>query len=104
MAQQSKLQQGNREKANAYNRAWRKANPDKERQSCKRYAQSHREEVTARVRRWQLANPARFKAQQQRSRAAQRDRSGGGQQILLPIEMQALPPLAPRETASPDVS
>ena len=48
-----------------------------------------------------MRHKARVSALKQKSarrQGAERDRSGGGQQILLPIEMQALPPLVAQTT------
>jgi hypothetical protein len=52
---------------NALERARRRANPEKNREQCRRYAQSHRKQVVARVRRWQLKqDPEAFRALQRR--------------------------------------
>jgi siroheme synthase (precorrin-2 oxidase/ferrochelatase) len=61
--------QRNCETLNAKARARRAANPEKNREQCRRYAKSHREQVNARVRRWQKRmNPEKFHALQRQYR------------------------------------
>ena len=74
--------QRNCETLNAKARARRAANPEKNREQCRRYAQSHRKQVTARVRRWQLKqDPEAFKALQRRYKTNEQAR-----------KLQAAPP------------
>jgi ribosomal protein S6 len=83
--------QRNRETLNAKARARRAANPEKNREQCRRYAQSHRKQVTARVRRWQLKqDPEAFKALQRRYKANERAR----RLLVMPPESHAPAPPA----------
>ena len=87
----------NRGALNALVRARRAANPEKNREQCRRYAQTHREDVNRRVRRWQLKqNPAAFRALQRQYEANARARQ---LQATLP-ESRAPAPAAVRESAA----
>ena len=63
----------NKEKIIATAKKWQKENPERTKETHKRYIEKHRELANERVRKWQKANPERYRESQRKYYAAHRE-------------------------------